>query len=366
MSVVEIATAGGPVRYLLADDGLENAGRLLAPYLAGRAFVVTDENVARLHAAGVADRLAAPLLAIPAGEEHKTLAVAERVVRWLLERGAERRDTVVAVGGGVVTDLAGFAASVTLRGLRWVAVPTTLLGMVDAAVGGKTGVDLDLGKNLVGTFWQPAAVLADPQALATLERRQLRAGLAEVVKAAMIMPGRLEAALDRWAAGIASGKLAGAAELVEAAVRIKAEIVAADEREAGGRAALNLGHTVGHALEAAGGFGRFLHGEAVAWGLVVETLVARRRASFPAEAWRPWMARLADVCLPPPAADVEWEQLRPFVARDKKGAGGAVGWVLPRAGGVDLGVSVSDEEARAAWEAARGCRSADDLLAVGC
>jgi 3-dehydroquinate synthase len=365
VTVVEIATAGGPLPYLLESGGLAVAERLLAPHLGGRrAFVVTDETVARLHAGGVAERLGAPLLALPAGEEHKTLALAERVVRWLLTHGAERRDAVVAVGGGVVTDLAGFAASVTLRGLRWVAVPTTLLGMVDAAVGGKTGVDLDLGKNLVGTFWQPAAVLADPRALATLDRRQLRAGLAEVVKAAMITPGRLDAALDRHAAGVAAGDLAGVEALVDAAVRIKAEIVAADEREAGPRAALNLGHTVGHALEAATGFGRFLHGEAVAWGLVAETLVALRRGVFPADAWPAWAARLAAAVALPPAAEVDWESLRPFVARDKKAAGGSVGWVLPRAGGVDLGVTVADGEARAAWHAARGCRSAEDLLAL--
>ena len=352
MITVELAAAAGAAPYHLGAGALRQAAELLAPQLAGRrAFVVSDETVARLHAAALADRLGAPLLALPPGEEHKTLASAERVVRWLLGRGAERRDAVVAVGGGVVTDVAGFAASVTLRGVRWVAVPTTLLGMVDAAVGGKTGVDLDLGKNLVGTFWQPAAVLADPEALATLDRRQLRSGLVEVVKAAIIAPSVLSGLLDRAGAAVAAGELALAEPLIAEAVRVKAEIVAADEREAGRRAALNLGHTLGHALEAATGYRRLLHGEAVAWGLLTAlSLAVRRRLLEPGEARR-WVRRLLDAAALPPVADLPWEALRGFIGRDKKAAAGTVGWVLPRVGRVDTGVTVADGEAREAWRA---------------
>ena len=363
MIAIELATGAGAAPYLLASGGLARAEELLAPQLAGRrAFVVSDETVARLHARALAERLGAPLLAVPAGEEHKSLAEAERVARWLLGQGVERRDVVVAAGGGVVTDLAGFAASVTLRGLRWVAVPTTLLGMVDAAVGGKTGVDLDLGKNLLGTFWHPAAVLADPAVLATLDPRQVRSGLVEVVKAAMIAPGSLAALLDRHAAAVAAGELGGAEALIAGAVRVKAEIVAADERESGRRAALNLGHTLGHALEVATGYRRFLHGEAIAWGLLAVIVVAHRRGELTAAEARRWVERLACVVDLVPAADVAWDSLGPFLARDKKAAGGRVGWVLPREGGVDLDVAVADDEARAAWEAVRAARAADDLL----
>lgn len=363
MITVELAAAAGAAPYHLGAGALRQAAELLAPQLAGRrAFVVSDETVARLHAAALADRLGAPLLALPAGEQHKTLASAERIVRWLLARGAERRDAVVAAGGGVVTDLAGFAASVTLRGVRWVAVPTTLLGMVDAAVGGKTGVDLDLGKNLVGTFWQPAAVLADPGALATLDRRQLRSGLVEVVKAAIIAPAALPGLLDRAGAGVAAGEVALAEPLIAEAVRVKGEIVAADERETGRRAALNLGHTLGHALEAATGYRRLLHGEAVAWGLLTAlSLAVRRRLLEPGEARR-WVRRLLDAAALPPVADLPWETLRAFIGRDKKAAAGTVGWVLPRAGGVDTGVAVADEEAREAWRAVCA-RAVDGRLA---
>ena len=365
MITIDLVVARGIAPYHLAAGGIEHAAELLAPQLAGRRrFVVTDESVARLHGRSLAERLGAPLHAVAPGEEHKSLATAERIARWLLSLGVERQDVVIAVGGGVVTDLAGFAASVTLRGLRWVAVPTTLLGMVDAAVGGKTGVDLDVGKNLIGTFWHPAAVLADPAVLATLDRRQLRSGLVEVVKAAIIRPETLAAVLDRCGAAVASGELGDAEPLIAAAVRIKAEIVGADERESGQRAALNLGHTVGHAIEAATGYRRYLHGEAVAWGLMTALVVAHRRDRVDTADARRWVRRLTDAVDLAPVGDVEWEALRGYIARDKKAVGGRVGWVLPRAGGVDLDVAVADDEARDAWDAVRGARGAEELLGL--
>jgi len=348
---IELAAGGGARPYLLERGALGRAGELLAAHTAGRRpFVVSDETVARLHAGELAERLGAPLLALPPGEEQKSLAGAEAIARWLLDRGVERGDVVIAVGGGVVTDLAGFAASITLRGLRWVAVPTTLLGMVDAAVGGKTGVDLDLGKNLLGTFWHPEAVLADPGTLETLDRRQLRSGLVEVVKAAMITPARLTAEVDRAAEAVAGGGLDAVEGLIAEAVRVKAAIVAADEREAGRRAALNLGHTVGHALEGATGYRRYLHGEAVAWGIAVALELAVRRGELAADDARRWLRRLRAVVTPPSVADLGWDALRSFVARDKKGTAGAVRWVLPHASGVAAGVVVTDGEAAAAWD----------------
>jgi 3-dehydroquinate synthase len=350
MSTLTMTTSRGAVPYVLAAGALARIDAELAPlFAARRSFVVSDENVAPLHAAAVAARLRAPLLALPAGEGHKTLAAAERVARWLLQGGVERRDLVVAVGGGVVTDLAGFAAAITLRGLDWVAVPTTLLGMVDAAVGGKTGVDLDLGKNLLGAFWQPAAVVADPRALATLDRRQLRAGMAEVVKAALISPEAMRDLVDRHAGKLVAGELDGVEPLLAGTVRVKAEVVAADEREGGRRAALNLGHTLGHALEAATGYGRFLHGEAVAWGMLAALRLAVGRGMLAGTEAEEWARRIAVARPLPPLADLTWRAVAPFLGRDKKAVAGRVGWVLPRAGGVEIGVPVGDDEAAAAF-----------------
>lgn len=349
MITVPLRGFGGEAPYHLGDEVLEELPRLVRQVAGpGRPFVVTDEVVASLWAQEVAQALDAPLLALPAGEQFKRWPAVEQILRWLIGFGVERRDVVVAVGGGVVTDLAGFAASVALRGIAWVAVPTTLLGMVDAAVGGKTGIDLDAGKNLAGTFWPPRAVLADPRVLATLDGRQVRAGLAEVVKAAMIAPAALGHLLDRHLAMVARGGRVPV-ELLAVAVRVKAEIVATDEREAGPRAALNLGHTLGHALEAATDYQRFLHGEAVAWGLAGELLVSVQRGLLEESQARRWAERLELLRPLPPLADLTWAALQPLVARDKKRAGGVTEWVLPRPGGVAVGVPVSDREAAQAF-----------------
>ncbi len=360
-----MCTRRGPVPYHLGAGVLARVDEVVAPLLAGRrCFVVSDQNVAPLYARGVAARLAAPLLELPAGEERKTLAEAERVARWLLAHAVERRDVVVAVGGGVVTDLAGFAASNTLRGIDWIATPTTLLGMVDAAIGGKTGVDLDVGKNLLGSFWQPAAVVADPLVLATLDRRQLRSGMVEVLKAAMISPALMCELVDRSAGRVLAGELEVAEPLLLGAVRVKADIVAADEREGGRRAALNLGHTLGHALEATTGYRRFLHGEAVAWGILAALRLAVGRGLIGRGDGRAWAVRLEAAAPLPPVADLAWDALATAIARDKKAAGGRVGWVLPRPGGVDVGVPVEIDEARQTFEVLAALRPGEPLLAA--
>lgn len=307
-------------------------------------FVVTDANVAPLHGEEVAAALGAPLLVLPAGEEHKRWTSVERVVQWLLGCGVERRDVLVAVGGGVITDLVGFAAAVVLRGIPWIAVPTTLLGMVDAAVGGKTGIDLDLGKNLVGSFWPPLAVVADPAVLATLDSRELRAGLAEVVKAGLIAPSTLQHVIDLHLEAVVKGDLRKVSDLIHASVRVKGEVVATDALEKGARASLNLGHTIGHALEAAAGYGRFLHGEAVCWGLLAVLRVARDRGLLSTADAQTWAARVGHLAPLPPIADLDWEHLAPFVARDKKRSAGRVGWVLPRDGGVVMDAEVGNDE----------------------
>jgi 3-dehydroquinate synthase len=348
---LELQTSQGRVPYLVQEGSLGALGELLREELgAGRAFLVSDEVVGPLYAEPLASALGAPLLALPAGEQAKSWGSVERVVRFLLGHGAERGDLLVAVGGGVVTDLAGFAASIYLRGIRWVAVPTTVVGMVDAAVGGKTGIDLAEGKNLLGTFWHPRAVVADPLTLATLPPRQLRAGLAEVVKTAMIAPSSMEHLLDASLPRLLRGDFLAAAPLFAQAVRVKGEIVELDERDRGARAALNLGHTLGHALEAASGFRHLLHGEAVAWGLLAALWLSRGRGLLASAEAAKWAARVEQLA-PLPPIPVRWEQLVPFLLRDKKKAQGVVRWVLPRLGGVAVGVEVELREVEEAFAA---------------
>lgn len=350
---LRMETSQGPVGALVQEGSLSQLPSLLADQLAsGQAFVVSDENVAPLYGERVASLLGAPLLTLPAGEQTKNWSSVEHVVRFLLGLGAERGDLLVAVGGGVVTDLAGFAASVFLRGIRWVAVPTTLLAMVDAAIGGKTGIDVPEGKNLVGSFWQPRMVVADPLTLATLPPRELKAGLAEVIKAAIIAPSSLEHLLDEHMPRLLSGDFAAAGPLVAHAMRVKAEIVELDEREQGARACLNLGHTLGHALEAAGGYNHFLHGEAVAWGLLFALLLSQRRGLLASAEAGKWAARL-EALAPLPPLIWTWQQLVPFIGRDKKRRQGRLGWVLPRFGGVAVGVEVSLQEAEEAYQLLR-------------
>ncbi|MEA2418669.1 MAG: shikimate kinase / 3-dehydroquinate synthase, partial [Thermoleophilaceae bacterium] len=228
--------------------GLIESG--FSPPLSGRRFVVTDENVARLQRVEGDERIV-----VMPGEEHKTIHGAEHVLRSLAQGGAERGDLVVAVGGGVVGDLAGFCAAVYQRGMRHMQVPTTLVAQVDSAYGGKTGVDLPEGKNYVGAYHQPSAVLCDPAALDTLPREEAAAGYVEVVKTALIAGGAL------WAR-VRQGGEVGTAEIM-GCVRTKLAVVAEDERDGGRRQVLNLGHTVGHAIESATGYARYRHGEAV-------------------------------------------------------------------------------------------------------
>jgi len=347
VTTLHLAGAGGNVPYYLREGLARDVRSVLEPHVGGGCFVVSDGNVGPLYGHEVAEQLDAPFLDLPAGEEHKNWESAERIVRWLLGWGVERRHALVAVGGGVVTDLVGFAASVTLRGLPWVAVPTTLLAMVDAAVGGKTGIDLDLGKNLVGTFWPPTAVAADPLVLRTLDSRQLRAGLVEVIKIGLIAPATFEHVLDLHLRKVASGRIEGATELIAAAVRIKAEVVSLDEREAGQRAALNLGHTLGHALEGATGYRTFLHGEAVGWGVLAALRLARDRGLLATTSAQAWATRLAMTVPWPPLAEISWQDVAPYLSRDKKRVSGRIGWVLPRVGGVILDVQVEVEEVEA-------------------
>jgi 3-dehydroquinate synthase len=350
MMTLELLAGGENAPYHIGEGVLADLEELARPHLEGhQAFLVSDANVGPLYGSEIAERLDSPYLELPAGEEQKQWPTVERVVRWLVSHEADRQGVLVAVGGGVITDLVGFVAAVMLRGIPWIAVPTTLLGMVDAAVGGKTGIDLDVGKNLVGAFWPPRAVIADPLVLATLHLRQVRSGLAEIIKSAMIAPSALEPVLDSHLAPVAAGDPLHAWELIVGCVRVKADIVAMDERESGPRQALNLGHTLAHGLEAASEYGRFLHGEAVAWGLLGALRLARDRGLLSTAEAQTWAERIQTLAPLPDLDGLRWDSVVPFVARDKKRQGGRVGWVLPRLGGVVLDVAIADEEVAAVY-----------------
>ena len=274
---LHVALEHGAYDVVIGDNLLARAGALLAPVLPQkRVAIVTDETVARLHLPALEAALAETgvqthAIIVPAGEASKSMDGYQRVVDGLLDARVERRTTVLALGGGVVGDLAGFAAATTLRGLPFVQIPTTLLSQVDSSVGGKTGINTRHGKNLVGAFHQPRLVLADTGVLGTLPPRELRAGYAEIAKAGLIGDAAFFAWCEVYGPAIAGGDRALQAEAVMRACAFKAQVVVEDEREersSGGRALLNLGHTFGHALEAEVGYGgALLHGEAVAIGL---------------------------------------------------------------------------------------------------
>jgi shikimate kinase/3-dehydroquinate synthase len=363
---VALSRAGYDV--VVGDGLLARAGALLAPVLpAKRAIVVTDATVAALHLprllAGLAETgFVTRQIVVPPGETSKTLTAFGELVDGLLEAGVDRRTAIIALGGGVVGDLAGFAAAATLRGLPFVQVPTTLLAQVDSSVGGKTGVNTPRGKNLVGAFHAPRIVLADTGTLATLPPRELRAGYAEIAKAGLIG----DAALFAWCEANAAALLAGDAALQEEAVlracAFKAAVVGADEREerpSDGRALLNLGHTFGHALEAELGYGTILHGEAVAIGLgLAFRLSARLGLCDPADAERV-VAHLEGVGLPAELTQLNRRlsaaRLIGHMRRDKKASEGRLTFVLVRGIGSAFTRGDVPDDAVAELLRAEGC-----------
>jgi shikimate kinase / 3-dehydroquinate synthase len=298
----------------------------------GRRFVVTDENVDRVHRLACEERI----VTMP-GEDRKNIHGAEFVLRRLAQAGAERGDLVVALGGGVVGDVAGFCAAVYQRGVRHVQVPTTLVAQVDSAYGGKTGVDLPEGKNYVGAFHQPAAVLCDPAAFETLPPEELAAGYPEVIKTALIAGGPL------WAR-VREGQLDE--EVILGCVRTKLAVVASDERDEGRRQVLNLGHTVGHAIEAATSYERYRHGEAVGLGLLAALRLSGR------DALRREVAELLSARgLPQRLEGASVDDVLELVQRDKKKQEGRVPFVLLHAPGeVTPGHEVDPASLRAAVE----------------
>ena len=274
-------------------------------------------------------------------ERSKRLVAVEKICRALALAGADRCAVVVAAGGGVVGDIAGFVAATYLRGIRIVHVPTTLVAQVDSSIGGKTGVDLPEGKNLIGAFHQPQMVLADPQTLRTLPARQYRSGLFEVIKYGIIGDLGIFSFLEGRMEGLLRQDPAALEWVVPNCIRMKAEIVTKDERDSGPREILNFGHTIGHGLEAATNFRRFLHGEAVGWGMLAATEIAREMGRLDGtDALR--ISRLIWRAGPlPPIAGISPAKVLRAMRTDKKSRAGRLRWVLPsRIGEVDIGVDV--------------------------
>ena len=336
-SVVEIPVPLGARTYPVVVGGgvlAQLGGRMAALGLAGRCMLVTNDRVDALHGDAARASLRAAgfdpvTVVLPDGEQHKTVASLERVWDAALGAGVERRTPVVALGGGVVGDVAGFAAATLLRGLPVVQVPTTLLAMVDSAIGGKTGVNHAVGKNLIGAFHQPRLVLADIAVLRTLPRRELLAGLAEVVKYGAIADAALFAELEARLDALLAGEAAALIAAVAASARQKAGVVGRDEREeTGERATLNFGHTVGHALEVCTGYARWLHGEAVAIGMVAAARVSRALGHCDDASVERLQALLERAGLPVALpSDVDRDALARAMRGDKKSAGGRIAFV---------------------------------------
>lgn len=332
---------------IVQEGGLDRlAEMLIARELGGPVLVVSDTNVAPLYGKRVLESLkstgfAASQVVIPAGEAHKTLETVSSLWRSCLKSGLDRKSTVVALGGGVVGDLAGFAAATYMRGCKWVAVPTTLLAMVDASMGGKTGFDLPDGKNLIGAFHPPRLVLADPNTLSTLPERELRAGLAEVVKHGVIAdPELFDLCAQGWEAVTAR-----LPEVVRRAMAVKVKVIEEDPYEQGFRAALNFGHTVGHAVELVSGFG-LLHGEAVAVGMVAEARLAERLRVAAKGLSDALVETLSGLGLPVEIPEnLPHAELIRTMKMDKKKAAGVVRFALPvKIGKVKVGVEIEKLE----------------------
>ncbi|MFI5286438.1 MAG: 3-dehydroquinate synthase [Candidatus Dormibacteria bacterium] len=311
---------------------------------------VGDGLVASLRSAGIATTV----LDVTGGEPLKTWSVAGEMLDRLGAAGLQRNDCVVALGGGTVGDLAGFVAAVYLRGVAWVNVPTTLLAMVDSAIGGKTGVNLAHGKNLAGAIWQPRAVICDPDVLATQDDRSFRSAFAEVVKYSMIAETALAGDLDTRLELLLERDRDALTATIRECCGIKAEIVSGDEREAGGRAVLNYGHTAGHALEAAAGLGEtLLHGEAVAVGMRVAGRLSVRRLGCPAEDIE-WQDEMIRRCGLPMTLAFDTRRVLSFMRADKKTTADRLGWVLIDARGhARTGQVVPEDEVLEALEAVR-------------
>lgn len=332
MAAFEVSIPGHTYSAVVERGVLQHI-REFVPERASKLFVVTTEDVWRLHGQAVETQFGRVyhVLVFPGGEANKRLSHIEALAERMVSGGGDRSSIVIGFGGGIVTDVAGFLSAIFMRGIPVLQIPTTLLAQVDAAIGGKTGVNLASGKNLIGSFHQPLAVLIDPDVLRTLPAREYRAGLFEVIKCGIIRDRALFDLLANNADEILGMQPALVDNLIAAAVRIKAEVVSADERESDLRRILNFGHTIGHAIEAETEYIRFLHGEAIAWGMLAATRLAELMKlldTSSADSIRRTICRYG----PLPAADnLDPDRLIARLASDKKTLHGDVHFVLPTA-----------------------------------
>lgn len=339
---VNVDLPGREYEVMIGPDLLSEAGALIAPLLNRKQVtVITDQNVAALHLEGLRAGLAAAGISMEAltlapGEGTKNWDNLTRCVDWLLDQKVERRDVVIAFGGGVIGDLVGFAAAILRRGVRFVQIPTSLLAQVDSSVGGKTGINAAQGKNLIGAFHQPAMVLADTAVLGTMTKRDLLAGYGEVVKYGLLGNSDFFEWLEDNGPALAAGDMAARIEAVRISVQMKADIVMRDETELGDRALLNLGHTFCHALEAATGFSdRLLHGEGVAVGCALAFELSSRLGLCAQEAPSRVRAHLKAMGMKTDLADIDGElpsadALLDLMGQDKKVVDGKLNFILAR------------------------------------
>jgi 3-dehydroquinate synthase len=302
----------------------------VAGKLPRRVFVVTSPEIWGLWGASFLESFPEPpiVLFLEPGEKHKTLASVEKLLRQMAQAGGDRGSLLIAFGGGIVGDVGGFVASSYMRGIPYVQVPTTFLSQVDSSVGGKTGVNLPEGKNLVGAFHHPLAVFADIEVLGTLPERELRAGLMESIKAGIIRDRALVRYMEANADQVLGRDPKALEKVIAASIRMKAEVVGKDEREGGLRMILNLGHTVGHALEQATGYKTLLHGEAVGWGMVAALYLARERGTISARQFER-LESLIHLYGPLPALKLKAARVVAVTGGDKKNVGGVRRFVLP-------------------------------------
>jgi 3-dehydroquinate synthase len=326
------------------------------PPKTGKVFVVTTEDVWR-HAGGSLKAglggLGHELLFLPGGEEQKRLLPLERLAEEMIDRGGDRTSMVIAYGGGIVNDMGGFLAAIFMRGIPVLQIPTTLLAQVDAAIGGKTGVNLVKGKNLIGAFHQPLAVLIDPGVLETLPEREYRAGLWEIVKAGIIREAGLFRYLRKHVSDVLDRDPAAVDHIIAESVRMKAEVVSSDEREGDLRRILNFGHTFGHALEAETEYRRFLHGEAVAWGMRAAIYLGEITGHVSAEDTLEMLNLISQYGPIPAMGGISAENLFARLVHDKKTVQGKVHFVLPvRIGEVTVVSGIDDRSVRDAIRSA--------------
>lgn len=358
LQTIQVTTASASYTIELGTGLISGLHRRLEKLMRGkpyRPFVLTSPRIWKLWSAAFLRSFPAGrspvVLMLPAGEQHKKLAQVERLAEQLARAGADRDALLIAFGGGVVGDVTGFLAAIYMRGIPFVQVPTTLLAQVDSSVGGKTGVNLAAGKNLIGSFHQPRAVYIDLELLATLPPRQLRAGLQESVKAGIIQDRKLLTYLEKNKTRATTGDLRVLAQVVHASIRVKASVVGQDERESGTRMTLNFGHTLGHAIEAATGYGTLLHGEAIGWGMIGALHLGLARQTITEEEF----ARMANLILgygPLPRFQATARRLVALSAGDKKNRSGRRAFVLPLGiGATQIVHDVSDQELLCAAQA---------------